>query len=137
MMSTKTQAVIIAEKVCKKAKVPEFYTRKGLQVLSRLGVLKSIKGPGGGYQMAEDAGHLSILEIIQAVDGKNTYNHCVMGLAKCSEKKPCTIHHLWAQSKKKILNDLASVSLQDLASGTVRQRIDDLVKKRELLALKR
>ena len=129
MMSAKDQDVFVAKKICKKARVPEFYTRKGLQVLSRLGVIKSIKGPGGGYQIAGAASQFSVLEIIQAVDGKNTYSHCVMGLSKCAESKPCLIHEVWSQSKMKILNDLSHVSLQDLAGGSEQKKITDLVKK--------
>ena len=122
-MSKKQKNIFLAMEICKKLKIPEFYTRKGLQVLSRLGVLKSITGPGGGYQMAGDAGNLSVLEIIHAMDGENVFNHCVMGLPKCNGKNPCAIHDIWAQSKKKLLNDLASVSLQDLANKAVRQKI--------------
>lgn len=122
MVSARTQDVFLAKKICTKLKIPEFYTRKGLQTLSRLGVLKSIKGPGGGYQISDDAGQLSVLEIIQAVDGKNTYNHCVMGISKCNNNNPCAIHDVWADAKKVILGTLASVSLRDLNAGTLHKK---------------
>ena len=128
MMATSGKKIFLARDICKRLRIPEFYTRKGLQVLSRLGILKSIKGPGGGYELAGGAGKLSVLRIIYTVDGKNTFNHCVMGLPRCNEKNPCAIHEIWAHSKKKLLNDLNSVLLRDLADRGVRQKIYGLTK---------
>lgn len=128
MMATRNGKIFSAKDICKRLGIPEFYTRKGLQVLSRLGILKSIKGPGGGYELAGSAGKLSVLRIIHAVDGKNTFSHCVMGLPRCNEKNPCAIHEIWAHSKKKLLNDLNAILLCDLVDAGVRQKIYGLTK---------
>lgn len=123
MTSDRRTKRFLTRDICRKLKIPEFYTRKGLQVLSRLGILKSLAGPGGGYQLSKKAKQLSVLDIIRAVDGKRSFEHCVMGLPRCSGKKPCAIHHLWSVSKKNLLCDLAKVKLDQLNSKSQRQRI--------------
>lgn len=123
MMTQKKDKRFLAAKICKALRIPEFYTRKGLQILSRIGVLKSIPGPGGGYQLARDAGRLSVFEIICAVDGENSFNHCVMGMPHCNQKNPCAIHNVWAGTKQKLLDDLNAVKLDDLGDGRKRKKI--------------
>ena len=123
MAAAKTQKMFLAKNICRKLKIPEFYTRKGLQALARSGILESVSGPGGGYALAKGVGNLSILKIIQYVDGKDTFNHCMMGLSNCGEKNPCEIHEVWAKAKEGLLRDLDSVSLNDLNSrGKCREK---------------
>ena len=116
MAASKTQKMFLAKNICRKLRIPEFYTRKGLQAVARSGILESVPGPGGGYRLAKGVGNLSILKIIQSVDGKDTFNHCMMGLSRCGEKNPCEIHEVWAKAKEGLLRALDSVSLNDLNS---------------------
>ncbi|MDA9101408.1 Rrf2 family transcriptional regulator, partial [Omnitrophica bacterium] len=82
---------LTARTLCKVAGIPESFTRKMLQSLSQSGFLKAVPGPGGGYVLAKDPKKVSILDIIQAVDGKDAFDRCVMGLPACGDFQPCVI----------------------------------------------
>lgn len=103
-----------ASALCARAGIPESSTRKILQVLAHGGVLEAIRGPGGGYVMKETPEKVSLLTIVEAVDGSDTFAHCVMGLPECSEAAPCPLHSVWSKAKEDLLARLDSKSLQDL-----------------------
>lgn len=104
------------KEVCKRTGIPEPFTRKVLQSLVQGGFLIAYRGPGGGYALAKPAREISLLDVIKAVEGDDTFDHCVMGLPQCGGDNPCPIHALWAQTKVKLLHDLNSKSLADIAA---------------------
>lgn len=105
---------LTARDVCRKAGIPEAYTRKVFQSLVRGKYLGAVPGNGGGYRLLRKPDKVSILEIIQAVDGKDTFEHCIMGVSRCSCRRPCVLHGAWETSKKRLLNELESRHLGDL-----------------------
>lgn len=102
------------EDACREADVPESFTRKGFQRLVHQGVLKTVRGPGGGYRLKGNASDISILEIVKLVDGEETYERCVMGLSQCGDKEPCPIHEIWKTTKKKFVGELRQTSLEQM-----------------------
>ena len=103
-----------AADVCRQVKIPEPYTRKVFQALTRGGFLKASRGPGGGYELSRPPSEISLLEVIRAVDGEETFDHCIMGLPECGTHVPCPLHGVWAEAKQRLLEQLASRTLQDL-----------------------
>jgi Rrf2 family transcriptional regulator, iron-sulfur cluster assembly transcription factor len=104
----------LVKEICRRAKVPEPFTRKAFQKLAKNGFLKVLRGPGGGYQLTRDPGQISILELIKAVDGKEVFEQCVMGLAQCEDKEPCPIHVTWKRVKSKVIAELGTKTLEQL-----------------------
>jgi len=105
---------LTARDVCRKARIPEAYTRKVFQSLVRGKYLGAVPGNGGGYRLLRKPDKVSILEIIQAVDGKDTFEHCIMGASRCSCRRPCLLHSTWETSKKSLLEELEARHLGDL-----------------------
>lgn len=103
-----------AADVCRQVEIPEPYTRKVFQALTKGGFLKAVRDPGGGYELTRDPSGISILEVIRAVDGEETFDHCIMGLPECGSEAPCPLHEVWAAAKERLLGQLASRTLQDL-----------------------
>ncbi len=81
--------------------------------LRRKGLVTSIRGPGGGYQLAHKAETISVSQIISAVDEQIDATQCG-GNQNCSEEGPCMTHELWASLNQKILAYLSGISLQDM-----------------------
>lgn len=108
--------------VCRRTGIPEPFTRKILQALVQGGFLNAHRGPGGGYSLARNAEEISLLDVIKAVEGKDTFNDCVMGLPECGGRNPCPIHLMWAEAKTKLLTDLEAKSLADIAAVALKQR---------------
>ncbi|HRP44142.1 MAG TPA: Rrf2 family transcriptional regulator [Ginsengibacter sp.] len=68
---------------------------KILQSLVKGGIINSIKGPSGGFFITEAQGSLPLIKIVEAIDGREKFTECGLGLSKCSASHPCPIHHLY------------------------------------------
>jgi Rrf2 family protein len=73
---------------------------KLLQTLVKQGVVNSVKGPAGGFYISKEQGRQPIINIVDAIDGKNIFTECGLGLSKCSESHPCPIHNEYKEVKK-------------------------------------
>jgi Rrf2 family protein len=70
MAQQKTDKPVASHKIAADRGIPERFLLKVLKPLVSAGVLRSIKGPNGGYQLARSPGDISMLEIVEAVDGR-------------------------------------------------------------------
>jgi Rrf2 family protein len=104
---------------------PEAFLGKILQNLSRAGVIRSMKGPGGGFYLDTSDMSTPLSDVVKAIDGENLFVGCGMGLEFCSEQYPCPLHHEF----KSIRNNLSEM----LQKTTVGQFNDDLIKGKILL----
>jgi Rrf2 family protein len=70
---------------------------KILQTLARQNVINSMKGPTGGFYISEEQQKQPIMNIVEAIDGKQIFTSCGLGLSKCSATHPCPIHNEYKQ----------------------------------------
>lgn len=99
----------LLQDVAKTGKMPKNFLSKIFQDLVRAGLLESRKGRGGGYGLARPAGHIHLMEIIDAVqDHFPEQSHCLLRPEACSSDTPCVLHESvagWeAQMKEKLQN---------------------------------
>lgn len=66
---------------------------KILQQLVRQGIIKSAKGPTGGFYLEEEQLKQPLIDIVVAIEGKSVFQECGLGLSKCSASHPCPIHN--------------------------------------------
>lgn len=81
--------------------------------LRRRSLVSSVRGPGGGYNLAQPASAVSVADIVTAVDEPLDATQCG-GKENCADDKRCMTHDLWATLNTKMYDYLASVSLADL-----------------------
>lgn len=105
---------ITIKDVCRKAGIPEAFTRKMFQSLVKKGIVHAVPGPRGGYRLGRPAGKISILDIILAVDGEAAMDTCLMGLLRCSDRNACALHTTWKKAKRNLLPALRAKTLSDL-----------------------
>ena len=90
--------------------------------LRRRGLVKSVRGPGGGYRLAQAAAQLCVADIVTAVDEPLEAVRCGGGPAGCMPGgERCLTHDLWDELGRHIHDYLASVSLDDVVSGKLAQ----------------
>ncbi len=83
--------------------------------LRRKELVKSMRGPGGGYTLSRDPDDIAISNIIMAVDENLDVTNCGNAAGGCHEKnKRCLTHNLWLDLSHRIQNFLDEISLQDL-----------------------
>ncbi|WP_027377715.1 RrF2 family transcriptional regulator [Kaistella palustris] len=97
---------------------PEAFTAKILQKLTKTNVLRSAKGPNGGFFLnIPELDSIKLWHIIIAVDGNSLLEDCSLGLQKCNALKPCALHFSFVNIRKDIRKTLEGTSLRFLADG--------------------
>jgi Rrf2 family protein len=112
----------LAKNLCRKSRVPKYSARKGLQLLVQQKILKALPGPGGGYKFVIHPTKTPLLDVIEAVDGKDSFKRCIMGLQDCNSKNPCPIHDTWKDLKGKLLGEFENKTLFELMSKTASKK---------------
>ena len=113
-----TRAVSLAE-IAARQEVSLSYLEQLFARLRRRGLVKSLRGPGGGYRLARPAGETHIAEIVLAVDEPPRATRCGHAQGKGCMKAGvrCSTHDLWEEMGRQLHNYLASVSLADVLEG--------------------
>jgi Rrf2 family iron-sulfur cluster assembly transcriptional regulator len=83
--------------------------------LRRRALVSSVRGPGGGFNLARPANEISVAEIVNAVDESMDATQCG-GKENCHDDKRCMTHDLWATLNEKMHDYLSSVTLGDLVA---------------------
>jgi len=83
--------------------------------LRRAKLVSSVRGPGGGYNLARATGEISVADIVVAVDEPLDATQCG-GKENCHDDKRCMTHDLWATLNEKMYEYLSSVTLADLVA---------------------
>jgi len=116
----------MAKDIAAEAGIPAHFLAKLLQQLARDGFLKSSKGPRGGFRLSQPAEEISMLRIVEAIDGAGRYDRCIGGSAECDDRAACGMHDSWMLLRSRIIDYLGGTSVDDLAKA--------LGEKRRLLA---
>jgi Rrf2 family iron-sulfur cluster assembly transcriptional regulator len=104
------------KEMTKKLDIPYHFLAKILQDLSRKGLLASIQGPGGGFSLGMPAADITLFHIVEAVDGLDLTQKCVMGFAECSGKHPCAVHNTWSGIRDGIYSMLVGKNIAQMAA---------------------
>jgi len=83
--------------------VPYYFLGKILQSLVVKGMLDSQRGPKGGFTLAIPANKITLYSIIEAIDGPDFAEKCVLGFPDCSGKNPCAVHDRWGKIRDNIV----------------------------------
>jgi len=90
------------------------FLSKVLQQLVRSGLIHSQRGSGGGYILAVSPASVSLLDVVQAMEGPVKLNQCVGEGPSCNRKAGCPVHHVWAEAQVALANVLRKASLLGL-----------------------
>jgi len=91
------------------------YLEQLFSMLRRGGLVTSVRGPGGGYQMARPLEQISIAEVTDAVDERIDATRC-QGVGNCQQGETCLTHHLWLDLSDQIYEFLGGITLADLVA---------------------
>ena len=91
------------------------FLTKILQTLSQEGIVRSCRGPNGGVALARPAKAITVLEIIESIDGADLFSTCILALRKCSNRNPCAMHAKWARERQRLSDMFSKMTLERLA----------------------
>ncbi|MEZ5355714.1 MAG: Rrf2 family transcriptional regulator [Bryobacteraceae bacterium] len=112
----------MARQIAAQSDIPAHFLAKILQQLARHGYLKSSKGPSGGFSLIRPPETISLLDIVDAVDGIAGYKRCLGGMTECNDEAACGLHDSWKLMRSSILEYLERTSIADVAASLEQKR---------------
>ena len=108
--------VSLAE-IAERQSISVSYLEQLVAKLRQKGLLVSIRGPGGGYQLAQSRSDVSIAAILDAVEEPLDATRC-HGQADCQDGHVCLTHNLWDELNRRLYDFLREVTLESLMQQT-------------------
>lgn len=84
------------------------------------GWARSDPGPTGGYSLTVDLANVSVLEVIEAIEGTTDTERCVLQDRPCASQGHCALHRPWAVARTNLLNELRATSIDSLRARPTR-----------------
>jgi len=107
---------VLVRDIAEALDIPAPSLAKVVQKLTRRGLLTSQKGPGGGIALARPAEHLTLLEVVEAVEDRNLSRACMLGLSGCTERTShCPVHEQWTVIREHLVQVLRDRSIAAVA----------------------
>lgn len=108
--------------IAKAEDLPPAFLGKILQDLVRTGILRSARGPTGGYALAYPPAEITLLDIKEVVEGTAELERCAVGLNPCSDETPCPLHDTFKPLRQAIRRYLEETTVEDLVRGLWEKR---------------
>jgi Rrf2 family transcriptional regulator, iron-sulfur cluster assembly transcription factor len=106
------------KKISNDLDLPTPFLAKILQQLAKQKILSSSKGPHGGFSLLKDSRKITLLDIVNTIDGKEIFTNCIMhnGSCQCVEKnkKPCPIHEDFEKIRKELIELFSNKTIYEL-----------------------
>src|SRR3990172_9248376 len=103
----------LAKDIASAAEIPKAYLSSILHALARNGLIKAKRGYRGGFALTKPAEKISLLRVVEAVEGRAWREGCLLGLTQCSDRRACPSHDFWKTERDKIEQFLRSVTLAE------------------------
>ena len=122
----------MVKQIAEESDIPSHFLAKILQQLARQGFLRSSKGPTGGFSLRYAANDITLLQIVESIDGLADYQRCIGGMTECNDQMRCGMHDSWKALRSRIIEYLEGTTVEDLAGALDQKRkaLDKQAKKR-------
>ena len=98
--------------------LPEQYLEQLLGSLRRAGLVTTVRGAQGGYQLSRPPGEITVGDIIDATEGPLTISECLSDTESCHKSGQCPTRKVWESLSNSINALLQSITLQDMLDQT-------------------
>jgi len=106
--------VCLLSEIATAVDVPQTFLAKIFQQFSKMGLVRSYRGTGGGFLLGRPPEKITLLEVVEAVEGPIIPNRCVMGDGECDRSHSCKVHPVWVSVQNQVRDILNGFTLKDL-----------------------
>jgi len=103
------------------AQVPDSFMSKVLQSLVRARLVSSRRGADGGFEMAREAEEITLLQIVEAIDGPFELNVCVGSKLSCDRPDWCGAHLVWLDAQEAVREKLQAATVASMAQESAKR----------------
>jgi Rrf2 family protein len=102
--------------IARDQQIPPSFLAKIVSQLSVAGVVHTSRGARGGVSLARPSNAITLLEVIEAIDGPITLNECVIDTSVCPFCKKCPVNQIWCDAQSQLVNQLKTTNFGSLAA---------------------
>jgi len=113
-MSKEPEKLFVIDKLAEPLSIPKSFLSKILHQLSLAGIIKSIRGVKGGYQLLKRPEEISLYDVIEATEGPIALNRCVINKKMCTLSDRCSVYPVWVKIRQDIQRQLKEHNFADL-----------------------
>ena len=106
------------EEIAGNLSVPKHFLGKIMQQIVKEGLLKSTKGPYGGFSLANETLDTPLIRLVEITDGMEQFKMCVLKLKYCDGTNPCPLHYEMDQMRGKFLSVFNETTIGDLVKDS-------------------
>lgn len=96
--------------IAEEQQIPPSFLAKIVSQLSIAGLIQTSRGARGGVSLAKPPEDISILEVVEAIDGPLLLNECTNNPETCPFGEDCPLHHIWCEAKNDLHEKLATAT---------------------------
>lgn len=125
LASQPEERVIPFREIARRMDVPEDFMAKIMKTLVAKKMVRSTRGAHGGYTLARSSRDISMLDVIEAVEGPVKVNVCQDSHDACKLSRSCTMYGVWKLGQERMLEVYRAATLDKLAMSDLRQTRSD------------
>jgi Rrf2 family protein len=101
--------------IAKGQRIPPSFLAKIISQLSIAGLLHTARGARGGVFLSRPSSDISILDVVEAIDGPITMNECTTNPGTCTFSSDCVLHDLWCSTRNELIAKLKKTTFSQIA----------------------
>ena len=103
--------------IAEKQQIPSSFLAKIISQLSVAGLIHTSRGAHGGVSLAKTPEEISVLEVIEAIDGPVMLNECTTNPGICPFTGDCPMRLIWCDTRQDLLAKLNSITFEQFSNG--------------------
>jgi Rrf2 family protein len=106
-----------AREIATAMRIPRTYLSRILANLVHCGLLTAVAGQNGGYELSRPPSRISLLEVIEAAEGKAELRECLLRGVPCGKRGTCSVHDAWSLAQEAMTRRLRRTSFAEIVRG--------------------
>ena len=106
----------LIDDISREEEIPKSFLAKIFQSLVKAGVVRSYRGAGGGFALTRKPSEITVLEIIEAIEGKIALQRCQLDVPDCEHMEGCALCGLFERAQDRVRDVFSGTTLADLVA---------------------
>ncbi len=119
LASLPPERIVSFRKIAEECRTPKDFLGKIMKILADRKLVVSVRGSAGGYRIALPASSISVLNVIEAVEGNVALNECIDDPTVCPNHTTCTMSSVWKRAQAQMIAVLSNTTLDDVLQDKV------------------
>ncbi len=110
-------SVCLLSEISENQKIPPSFLSKIFQNLAKVGIVSSFRGTGGGFALIKNPSEITLLEVLEAIEGPISLNVCLIDGNTCDNRPTCPVHPIWKDAQQYLTTLLGTRNFEELVKA--------------------